>query len=151
MIKETKMETILDSPNSNSLFKNYFSEGSRGLLPKPNVCKEIFYKMEQAGLTDCFGVFDGDKIVGFIISSTTIMPHYSCLGTTIMSIYIDKNHRKFGTARTLIKLVEARARAKGSEAVMLSSPIDSKFGKFSTSLGYRKLNEFYGKALNGTN
>ena len=149
MIKETNLKTILDSSNSEELFIHYFSEGSRGLLPVPNVHKDIFYKMEETGLIDCFGVFDGDKIVGFIISSTTIMPHYSCLGTTIMSIYIDKKHRKFGTARTLIKLVEARAKAKGSEAVMLSSPVNSNFGKFSTSLGYRKLNEFYGKALNG--
>lgn len=147
MIIETNMKTILDSPNSNELFEVYFSEGSRGLLPKHNVNKEIFYKMEQAGLTDCFGVFDKKKLVGFVISSTTVMPHYNCLGTTIMSIFISKQYRKFGTARTLIKLVEARAKAKGSEAVMLSSPIDSKFGQFSTSLGYRKLNEFYGKAL----
>ncbi len=58
MITETNMKTILDSPNSNELFEVYFSEGSRGLLPKHNVNKEIFYKMEQAGLTDCFGVFD---------------------------------------------------------------------------------------------
>ena len=79
------------------------------------------------------------------------MPHYSCLGTTVMSIYIDKKHRKFGTAKTLIKLVEARAKAKGSEAVMLSSPVSSTFGRFTTSLGYRHMSNFYGKALNGTN
>lgn len=151
MIIETSLKTILDSPNSEKLFKAYFSEGSRGLLPVPKAHKDIFYKMEEAGLIDCFGVFDSNKIVGFIAASTTIMPHYSCLGTTVMSIYIDKKYRKFGTAKTLIKLVEARAKARGSEAVMLSSPVDSNFGKFSTSLGYRKLNEFYGKALNGTN
>ncbi len=147
MILRTNMKTILESPNSEALFKAYFSEGSRGLLPEPNVNKEIFYNMEQADLLDCFGVFDRNKLVGFIIASTTIMPHYNCLGTTIMSIYIDKDYRKFGTAKGLIRRVELCAISRFSKSVMLSSPIDSKFGKFSNSLGYRKLNEFYGKAL----
>lgn len=147
MILRTNMKTILESPNSEELFKVYFSEGSRGLLHNHSINKEIFYKMEKAELLDCFGVFDKEKLVGFIIPSTTIMPHYNCLGTTIMSIFISKKYRKFGTAKGLIRRIELCAIGRLSKAIMLSSPIDSKFGQFSTSLGYRKLNEFYGKAL----
>ena len=94
MIIETNMKTILDSPNSNELFEVYFSEGSRGLLPKHNVNKEIFYKMEQAGLTDCFGVFDKKKLVGFVISSTRSEEHTSELQSDVCSSDLLRNQTR---------------------------------------------------------
>lgn len=147
MIQKIKVETILESENSDDLFRDYFAEGSRGLLPEVNVYKPVFYSLEQAGLLDCFGVFKDSKLVGFIIASTSVLPHYSCLGTTIMSIYIDKEYRKFGTAKELITRVKHNAVNRGSKLLMLSSPIDSKFGNFANTLGFKKTNEFYGKAL----
>lgn len=147
MIQKIKVETILESENSEDLFKKYFAEGSRGLLPEVKVCKPVFYSLEQAGLLDCFGVFKDSKLVGFIIASTSVLPHYSCLGTTIMSIYIDKEYRKFGTAKELITRVKYQAVNRGAKLLMLSSPIDSKFGNFAATLGFKKTNEFYGKAL----
>ena len=147
MIKNIKVEEILEASNSTELFNLYFNEGSRGLLPSLDINKPIFYALDSAGLLDCFGVYHLDTLVGFVIASTSIMPHYNCLGTTIMSIYIHKDHRKFGVSKQLLMLVEQCAIDRGSKAILLSSPIDSKFGKFSTTLGFKKTNEFYGKAL----
>lgn len=146
-ILKIPIKNVLEAENSEELFSTYFNEGSRGLLPQVNVCKPIFYSLEEAGLLDCFGVYDGSILVGFIIASTTVLPHYSCLGTTIMSIYIENKWRRFGTAKELIRRVEYVAKSRDSKLVMLSSPIYSNFGRFSQRLGYNKTNEFYGKAL----
>lgn len=147
MVKKVSLHQILEATNSNELFENYFKAGSEGLLPNQNVCKEVFYSMDKAGLIDCFGVFNNSILVGFIIASTTVMPHYSLLGTTVISIYIEKEFRRFGTAKELIKCVELEAIKRKSSAVIVSTPASSKFGLFTSKLGYKKVNEIYGKAL----
>jgi ribosomal protein S18 acetylase RimI-like enzyme len=147
MIQKVSLKDILDSPNSESLFYNYFKAGSEGLLPNHNVCKPVFYAMEKAGLVDCFGLYSNKVLVGFIIATTTVMPHYSVLGTTVMSIYIEKEHRGYGKAKQLLLSVEHEAIKRNSSAVIISSPVSSKFGRFSTTLGYKKINELFGKAL----
>lgn len=147
MIKEVLLSTILEADNSEELFLEYYEEGNTGLFPSHNVNKNIFYSMEEAGLTDSFALFYDNKLRGFIISSTTILPHYNTLVTSVTSIFISKEYRRHQAAKLLIKEVEKCAKERGSEVVLISSPIHSGLGRYSKFLGYKESNILYGKRL----
>lgn len=149
MIKKINVYVILEAINSSELFKTYFAEGTTSLLQEGIVNKEIYYKMSNMGKLDCYGVFNGTTLVGFIIASTSESPHYSKLVTTVMSFFVSKEFRRNGTAKQLIELVELDAKRRGSAAILIASPFNGILGKFITKLGYKANTILYGKAING--
>ena len=112
-----------------------------------NIKKEAYYNMERANWLDTLVVIKDAKIVGFIIATTTINPNYGDLQSTIMAIFVDKPYRKYGTAKDLIGKMEAIVKAKGSKLLTISSPLNSHFNTYLSTLGYKHINNFYGKVL----
>ncbi len=132
--------------NNKELLKKYFIEG-HNLVTSYNINKEAYYNMEKANLLDTLVIINGAKIVGFIVATTTINPNYGDLQSTIMAIFVDKPHRKYGTAKGLINKMETVVKAKGSKLLTISSPLNSHFNTYLSTLGYKHINNFYGKVL----
>ena len=151
MIKQIAVRELWKSPNSKELFDSYYQEGNTGFFDSISVQKEVFNNLEDAGILDVFAIFSGTIIVGFIIASTSISPHYGKYVTTVMSIFVLKEHRSYGAAKELLALVEEEAEARGSSLVMVSSPVNATLGRFVTKLGYRESNILYGKVIDATN
>jgi GNAT superfamily N-acetyltransferase len=148
MIKKVHPYLILEASNNKSLFDEYFKEGKTELLKDFEVNKNTYYTLSNHRLLDCYGIFNEDKLVGFIMASTTESPHYSKLVTTVLSFFIQKEHRKFGAAKELLKCIEKDAKKRGSTALIISSPYEATLGKFITKLGYNPTHTLFGKALN---
>lgn len=132
--------------NNDELLKKYFTEG-HNLVTSYNINKEAYYNMEKANLLDTLVVIKDAKIVGFIVVTTTINPNYGDLQSTIMAIFVDKPYRKYGTAKDLINKMETVVKAKGSKLLTISSPLNSHFNTYLSTLGYKHINNFYGKVL----
>jgi GNAT superfamily N-acetyltransferase len=64
-----------------------------------------------------------------------------------MAIFVDKPYRKYGTAKGLINKMETVVKAKGSKLLTISSPLNSHFNTYLSTLGYKHINNFYGKVL----
>lgn len=147
MVEKINIAQILEAPNAEYLFKLYFKEGSRDILSTYEIDKKLFYTMDANKMLDCFGIFEGDTLVGFTIASTSRVPHYSCEATTIVSLFILKEFRKHGRAKSLIESVEKVAKFRGSKMVLLSAPVKSTLMRYAPLLGYKETNVIYGKAL----
>ena len=132
--------------NNEELLKKYFIEG-HSLVTSYKINKEAYYNMEKANLLDTLVAIKDDKIVGFIVATTTINPNYGDLQSTIMAIFVDKPHRKYCTAKGLINKMETVVKAKGSKLLTISSPLNSHFNTYLSTLGYKHINNFYGKVL----
>ena len=144
LIVKVPIQELLE--NNKELLKRYFIEG-HNLVTAYNINKEAYYAMENANLLDTLVVIEDAKIVGFVVATTTINPNYGDLQSTIMAIFVDKEYRKYGTAKKLIANMEDTVQAKGSKLLTISSPKDSHFNSYLSALGYKHINNFYGKVL----
>ena len=144
LIVRVPIQELLE--NNDELLKKYFIEG-HNLVTSYNINKEAYYNMERANLLDTLVIINEAKVVGFIVATTTINPNYGDLQSTIMAIFVDKPHRKYGTAKDLINKMETIVQAKGSKLLTISSPLNSHFNTYLSTLGYKHINNFYGKVL----
>lgn len=144
LIVRVPIQELLE--NNKELLNKYFTEG-HNLVTAYNINKEAYYAMENANLLDTLVVIEDAKIVGFVVATTTINPNYGDLQSTIMAIFVDKEYRKYGTAKKLIANMEDTVQAKGSKLLTISSPKDSHFNSYLSALGYKHINNFYGKVL----
>lgn len=144
LIVKVPIQELLE--NNKELLKKYFTEG-HNLVKAYNINKEAYYNMEKANLLDTLVIINEAKVVGFIVATTTINPNYGDLQSTIMAIFVDKPYRKYGTAKGLINKMETVVKAKGSKLLTISSPLNSHFNTYLSTLGYKHINNFYGKVL----
>ena len=144
LIVRVPIQELLE--NNKELLKKYFIEG-HNLVTAYNINKEAYYNMEKANLLDTLVIINEAKVVGFIVATTTINPNYGDLQSTIMAIFVDKPCRKYGTAKELISKMETVVQAKGSKLLTISSPLNSHFNTYLSTLGYKHINNFYGKVL----
>jgi ribosomal protein S18 acetylase RimI-like enzyme len=144
LIVKVPIQELLE--NNKELLKKYFTEG-HNLVTAYNINKEAYYNMERANLLDTLVIIKEAKVVGFIVATTTINPNYGDLQSTIMAIFVDKEYRKYGTAKKLIANIEDVVQAKGSKLLTISSPLNSHFNTYLSTLGYKHINNFYGKVL----
>ena len=144
LIVRVPIQELLE--NNKELLKKYFIEG-HNLVTSYNINKEAYYNMEKANLLDTLVIINEAKVVGFIVATTTINPNYGDLQSTIMAIFVDKPYRKYGTAKDLINKMETVVKAKGSKLLTISSPLNSHFNTYLSTLGYKHINNFYGKVL----
>lgn len=144
LIVRVPIQELLE--NNKELLNKYFIEG-HNLVTSYNINKEAYYNMEKANLLDTLVIINEAKVVGFIVATTTINPNYGDLQSTIMAIFVDKPYRKYGTAKGLINKMETTVKAKGSKLLTISSPLNSHFNTYLSTLGYKHINNFYGKVL----
>ena len=144
LIVKVPIQELLE--NNKELLNKYFIEG-HNLVTAYNINEEAYYNMEKANLLDTLVIINEAKVVGFIVATTTINPNYGDLQSTIMAIFVDKPHRKYGTAKGLINKMETVVKAKGSKLLTISSPLNSHFNTYLSTLGYKHINNFYGKVL----
>lgn len=144
LIVRVPIQELLE--NNKELLNKYFIEG-HNLVTSYNINKEAYYNMEKANLLDTLVIINEAKVVGFIVATTTINPNYGDLQSTIMAIFVDKPYRKYGTAKGLINKMETVVKAKGSKLLTISSPLNSHFNTYLSTLGYKHINNFYGKVL----
>jgi GNAT superfamily N-acetyltransferase len=147
MIKKVNPYVILEATNIDDIFEEYFSEGKTELIKDFEVNKDTYYRLNNQRVLDCYGLFDDNSLVGFIMSSTTESPHYSKLVTTVLSFFIKKENRKFGSAKKLLSCIEVEAERRGASALVIASPYEATLGKFITKLGFNPTHTLYGKSL----
>ena len=145
IITKIPVRDILEAENSTSLFADYTKESKTKFTPDSDVNMDIYYTMEDAGILDCYGAFNGSTLVGFCVATTNLSPNYNALATSVMALYVDKAHRKFGTAKGLIDEIESMAKSKGSTMVLLSSTVNGVLGRFAKTIGYSESNVIYVK------
>jgi predicted acetyltransferase len=129
------------------LYDEYASESKSNIVPNHNPHFEGYENLEKAGILSVFCAYVDNKIVGFIISATVRMLHYTDLSTTIESIFVDKNHRKgTGIGNKLIEAVQQDAKERGSVTMLISAPVGSNLDKI-CKRRFKHTSNFYGISI----
>ena len=145
VIREALPLEILENVNSDYLFDCYAQESKGSLIPTHKPDKELYLRLYETGALMVLGVFDQDKLVGFMSGITSIMPHYGEPATTIESIFVLKEYRGNNTGKKLIQKMEEICST--SVAMFISSPVNGVLGKYIGRLGYEETTRVFTKKL----
>lgn len=77
--------------------------------------REMYDTMFESGVLVNFGVFDGDKMVGYAFAFVHSHPHYEMVTAQHDSLFIHPDYRLPRVALRLMAAVEAECRARGAE------------------------------------
>lgn len=146
MIKPVSYSTILDDPNAEALLAEYAAECSLPELGTPSPQRELYAMLEASGGFQAFGVYDGDRIVGFAAVLIYVLPHYGKKIAATESIFISKIQR--GSGHGLLGYLNEYARKNGCVAFLYSAPKGSKFDRMMSVMDeYKHTNNVYLRSL----
>lgn len=137
----------IDIINEKELLEQYAQESKSSLVPSHEPSVELYDILEKKDILKCFGVYDNKQMVGFVTVTLSPMPHYSEMCATIESLFVSKEHRKFGTAKRLLSIVEQEAKDNECVAMFMSAPIGSRLELATKGLGFTPTHITYTKKI----
>ena len=138
---------ILDSPRLGDLVAEYAAECAIDGMPKPDASFEMYRRLGESNLIDCFGAFDGDELVGFLVLLKTILPHYNQLAATTESFFVGKAHRKTGAGLGLLRMAEEFVKSVGAVGLLVSAPYNGQLSRVLPAAGYQQTNQVFFRKL----
>lgn len=144
---EVSVNKILEQTQ---LLKEYAKDSKSSLAPNIKPSIEIYNNLENLGMLNCIALMSDKTMVGFIVLLTSMMPHYSEPATLVESIFILKEHRKFGTGKELIARAEKLVKDKGIKLMFLSAANGSRLEKATRFFGFKKTHATYIKRIDET-
>jgi GNAT superfamily N-acetyltransferase len=133
--------------NIHDLLHEYSEESSVRGLPTPNAKAELYKSIEDTGALQTIGAFVDDKLIGFIVILSPIIPHYGALVCVVESFFVTKPYRKSGAGIRLLRMAEDFAKSKGSPGLLVSAPINGSLCDVLPHVGYTESNRVFFRKL----
>lgn len=121
-VRRIRYLDVLDDPNAQALLAAYASECSLPEIGQPNPQREMYARMEAAGVLQVFGAYYGDELIGFAAVLCTVLPHYGEKVATIESLFVAQAHREEGIGLELMGACEAYALEQECATILYSAP-----------------------------
>ena len=147
-IRRVSYVDILADPHAQELIGEYAAECSIPAIGRIEPQIEMYRALEESGMMRCFGVYDGNTLVGFASVLISILPHYGRKVATVESLFVASAHRpKHG--KDLLKTLETDAAEADCEAILYSARAGSQLElllllksayRFTNSVFCRRLN-----------
>lgn len=138
MIQRIDSSVILDS----GLLDKYAQECATPLLGEINPDRALYAAMEKSGMLACFGLFDGDTLIGFATVLVTVYPHWSKKVATMESLF----SLRWGTE--LMAHVKKFAREQGCTTIFYSAPVGGRMEKLlETKKSCERTSSIFGERL----
>lgn len=136
------------APNWHALLAAYAAEAATPELGPISPQMDMYRAGEAAGMLHPVGAFDGDLLVGFILSAVIVLPHYGVLAATVESFFVAPADRKRGVGLSLLGHAEGVARELGAKALLLSAPAGGVLSRVMCAhRAYRHNSETFVRAL----
>ena len=132
-----------------ALCREYAEESALAGLPDPQEKLSAYQALEAGGsdVFSAFGAFLGDRLIGFIVLLTPVLPHYGAAIAVAESLFVGSAHRKNGAGMLLIRQAEKRAREMRSPGMLFSAPSRGRLAVLLPRIGYRETNRVFLKGL----
>jgi GNAT superfamily N-acetyltransferase len=111
-------------------------------LGTPNPDPLLYAMLENSGGFQAFGVYDGDKLIGFGAVLVYVLPHFGRKIAASESVFILKENRKSWLGIDLLEEMKNHARSNGCEKFIYSAPVGSRFDQMLRTL-YPHTNNIY--------
>ena len=148
-IRPVSYRAILEAPNAHSLMSEYETECALPELAPISPQCDLYHAMEESGNFQAFGVYEGEKLIGFVTVLIWVVPHYGKKIASTESIFLSEAHRNSGLGAKMLALVEGYAKSKGCAAVQYTAPVGSRFARLLAMnvARYRRTNLIYLRSL----
>lgn len=146
-IRLIAIDDIEHAPNVVELCSEYLGESGVPGLPQISVDFEAYRNAERAGLLSSVGAFAGGALIGFILTSTSVMPNYGVKVAVINAFFVLKPHRKTGAGLRLLHEAEKLAIESGAAGVLIGCPKDGALSGVLERKHYSDVNRLFFKAL----
>jgi GNAT superfamily N-acetyltransferase len=124
-----KQISIAEELESAALIAEYAAECSIPMIGQINPQAELYATLERVGVLKCFGLFDGDRLVGFANVLTTVLPHYGKKVATVESLFVASANRSGTAGKELLEAIEGYAKDAGCAVVFYSAPSGGRLEK----------------------
>lgn len=122
-------EYILNHPEGKRLLEEYAKECAQPELGETCPQPSIYEAMEKSEALRVFGVFHGDRLIGFAALLLYVLPHYGKKITTTESIFVAAAERNTGAGTKLLQFIEHYAEQNDCAAVLYTAPAGSQFSR----------------------
>lgn len=121
-IRSCAFSEISGAPNFMEVCDAYARESAVPGLPIAAIRTDIYELMESSGNLFPIGAFDGDRLVGFIISSINVMPNYGLPVAATNAYFVLPEYRSSGAGLRLLRETEAQAKSAGAAGILIGCP-----------------------------
>ena len=139
---------ILGHPDRKRLLDEYAAECAQPELGETCPQPALYEVMEKSDTLRVFGVFEGEKLIGFAALLLYVLPHYGKKVATTESIFISAEKRSTGAGAKLLQFIERYAEQNGCKAVLYTAPTHSQFSRVLEAQDrYRHSNNVFIRAI----
>jgi GNAT superfamily N-acetyltransferase len=121
-IRLCSIAEIAGAPNFSDVCEAYAHESAVPGLPVAEIRTDIYTLMESSGNLFPIGAFDGEKLVGFIVSSINVMPNYGVPVAATNAYFVLPEYRSSGAGLRLLREAESLAKASGAAGMLIGCP-----------------------------
>ena len=149
VVRRITVEEAFNSQGFSDLCKEYAHEAAIAGLPDPQEKLSAYQVLEASG-SDAFcvfGAFLGDRLVGFVVLLTPVIPHYGIAVAVAESLFVGWDYRRTGAGLLLIRQAEKRALELGSPGMLFSAPSGGRLAVLLPRIGYRETNRVFMKGF----
>lgn len=147
VLRTVTIQELGQSPNIHDLLQEYVAESAIADLPTPNAKIEIYQEIESTGTLHVIAGFMEDKLIGFIVIMSPVLPHYGALISVVESFFVSKQYRNTGAGLRLLRGAEDHAKSKGSPGLLISAPSGGVLESVLAGIDYTETNRVYFKKL----
>ncbi len=123
---------ILGAPNAAELTREYAAECSIPQIGPIDPQADLYARMEASGNFQAFGMFEGERLIGFASALVYTVPHYGRRVATVESIFLERAHRNGRNGNALMNAIEGYAKEGKCEAILYSARTGSQFERLLT-------------------
>jgi GNAT superfamily N-acetyltransferase len=146
-IRPCRVADIENAPTIDALVAEYAEEAGVPEMGPADPQWEQYHKLEDAGVMYCFGVWDGETLVGMCHVLITSVPHFGIPFASFETFFVTKSHRAGGAGLRLLRAAEDLARDFGLKHVMATAPVESVLATVLPRRGYREAQRVYLRVL----
>lgn len=146
-IRKLSFDEVAAYPEFEALAQDYADESRIEEMPAHCLNRDMYRAMEQAGIYNILGAFNGDKLIGLVALLVTSVPHYSTKIASTESFFVDADHRKGGVGLKLLKAAEVFAKEQGAVNLFVNAPMGGRLVQVMPRIGYRECQRIFCRRL----
>jgi GNAT superfamily N-acetyltransferase len=127
VIRPVSYAEILSAPNAQELFSEYESECALPELSPICPQADLYEAMEKGGGMQAFGVYEGEKLIGFMTVLVWIVPHYGKRIASTADFFLADAFRIKGIWPKMMATIKEYAKSKGCVSLQCTAPVGSRF------------------------
>lgn len=142
-IRQCCVADIEQAPNIGALSVEYAEESAIAGVPFIGVRFDIYKAIEATMKMRIFGAFDGDRLVGFMAFSVTMMPNYGVEIACQHVFFVAKSYRKTGAGLRLLRAAEREAMEMGAHGLLAGAPTGGRLSEVLPEIGYKPVDTIF--------